>query len=119
MHMTRVQLLAMHQDDFDLVETVSKGSFGTVYKAVRKGEHGNGLELQAVRCWRCGGYCSGQCPQWLTSDAAVLTTAVLAAEEQQCKRAEKGRHGTGATRNKLKLCHPLLQLMGVYMRSSK
>jgi dTDP-4-dehydrorhamnose 3,5-epimerase-like enzyme len=26
------------QDEFDLVETVSKGSFGTVYKAVRKGE---------------------------------------------------------------------------------
>jgi hypothetical protein len=26
------------QDEFDLVETISKGSFGTVYKAVRKGE---------------------------------------------------------------------------------
>uniref|UniRef100_A0A383W991 non-specific serine/threonine protein kinase n=1 Tax=Tetradesmus obliquus TaxID=3088 RepID=A0A383W991_TETOB len=28
----------VHQDDFELVETISKGSFGTVYKAVKKAD---------------------------------------------------------------------------------
>lgn len=37
------------QEDFDLVETISKGSFGTVYKAVKKGESNMALQKPCLR----------------------------------------------------------------------